>query len=186
LYKLTISLKKCSSADSTQVYFFPLPSPNLGNDKTFCPDKGESITLDGGNYAKWLWLPDNISERKLTISKPGIYYLFVTDSNSCVNADTINIFEKCDAKFYCPSAFTPNQDGLNDTFKVISEDINEFNLKIFNRWGEKLFESSNQAQGWDGTYKNTACPAGVYTYVLFVKFNDGKILNHSGTLTLIR
>lgn len=84
---------------------------------------------------------------------------------------------------YIPSAFTPNGDGLNDTFGVKGEGIRNYHIYIYNRWGEKLFESTNPKQQWDGTYGGQPAQQGVYTYQLFASGIESK--GKTGIVTLV-
>ena len=85
---------------------------------------------------------------------------------------------------YIPNAFTPNGDGINDTFGVKGEGAFAFSLVVFNRWGEKVFESTNPNQQWDGTYKNQPVQQGEYVYQLMA---DGKnYKGQTGVITLVR
>lgn len=88
-----------------------------------------------------------------------------------------------------PNAFTPNGDGLNDTFMILGlppENITRFNLQIFNRWGQMVFSSNNILQGWDGTMKGEICPEGDYTWVIFYEDNDRTKTSNKGLVTLLR
>lgn len=87
---------------------------------------------------------------------------------------------------YVPNAFTPNGDGNNDLFLVYSSDIQTVNVKIFNRWGELVFESLNQFQGWDGTYKGVPAPEGLYTYTVSSTRLDNTKEEKNGSIMLIR
>ena len=86
-----------------------------------------------------------------------------------------------------PNSFTPNKDGLNDLFRVkYPEFIKEFNMIIYNRWGQEIFKTSNPATGWDGTYKGNPQVNGSYIWIITLT----DIQNHHqiarGTITLIR
>lgn len=93
------------------------------------------------------------------------------------------------------NAFTPNRSGPgsaspnpqdNDIFLPQVEGVNDFNMKVYNRWGELLFESSDQDQGWDGYYKGQLMPQGVYVYRLELTFENGRREAKVGDITLIR
>lgn len=88
---------------------------------------------------------------------------------------------------YIPSAFTPNGDGINDRFGVKALNITQFNLKIFNRWGELIFETDEVTNLWDGTYKGEAITnTDVFVYTVTAKGPNGFILpEESGTVTLV-
>lgn len=86
-----------------------------------------------------------------------------------------------------PNAFTPNGDGLNDTFIPKIRAFSYFQLEVFNTWGEKLFiTNSLESKGWDGTYKGQLVPAGNYLYHITLTTPDGQIVNRTGGITLIR
>lgn len=94
------------------------------------------------------------------------------------------------AVFYIPNAFTPNDDGLNDSFGLVGEGITEYNLQIFNRWGNLVFESHDMKSQWDGNYQNTKAEIGVYVYKITGKgpSDNGKfskLINMNGTVTLV-
>ncbi len=86
---------------------------------------------------------------------------------------------------WIPNAFSPNTDEYNKTFKPISEYIKSYDLTIYNRWGEQVFESTDQ-RAWDGTYLNTPAPQGVYIYRISIVLLDGTRVQEAGTVTLLR
>ena len=91
-----------------------------------------------------------------------------------------------DNLIYVANAFTPNGDGKNDIVYVHSENIRSLKFDVFDQWGELLFTSTNVQKGWDGYYKGTKEPVGVYVYFLAATMNDGKQVNKKGTITLLR
>jgi gliding motility-associated-like protein len=91
-----------------------------------------------------------------------------------------------DLLFYFPNAFSPNGDGANDIWRVFGRGIRFFNVKIFNRFGEKVFESLDPEMGWDGSYKNEKLPTGVYVYELTISgFRDETFTKNKGSITII-
>jgi gliding motility-associated-like protein len=114
------------------------------------------------------------------------YTLTVTYNQGCQAITTVRINVQGDPPVFIPSAFSPNGDGNNDVLYVYGEGIKTVSMTIFNRWGEKVFESDNQSQGWDGTYKGTLQEPGVYIYLVdLIYLNDHKKLKE-GSVTLIR
>jgi len=93
-----------------------------------------------------------------------------------------------------PTAFSPNKDGLNDHFKPVTQfvkqsefsGVKEYSFTIYNRWGEKLFETNDLTKGWTGKYQGTNCQSGIYLYTISVKSLDNYIANYSGYVSLIR
>jgi len=138
------------------------------NDTTAC--LGNTIILDPGNIAQqYMWSTGEVSQ-SITVSVDGNYQLNVSNGASCTGFGESNIsFINCDSTigFFIPNAFSPNGDGINDRFRIKSEGINVGTLKIFNRWGRKVFESDDLNSGWDGK-SNAGRPLneGVYVYVI--------------------
>ncbi|MFD1631634.1 gliding motility-associated C-terminal domain-containing protein [Pseudopedobacter beijingensis] len=87
---------------------------------------------------------------------------------------------------FIPNAFTPNNDGQNDIFLIYGNTLDKVNMKVFNQWGQLIFESNQTGKGWDGTFKGQAQPSGVYVYLVDIGFYDGSKTTKKGTVTLIR
>jgi len=114
------------------------------------------------------------------------YTLTVTYNDHCKALASMTVLVENKLPVYIPNAFSPNGDGNNDVFKIYGEGIKTLNLKIFNRWGEKIFESTNQFIGWDGTYKGVIQNPGVYIYELSITYLDDKQTNKTGSITIIK
>lgn len=91
-----------------------------------------------------------------------------------------------DPNLFYPTSFTPNGDALNDIFNVYGQYINEFEMDIFNRWGELMYTTNNLDQGWDGTFKGNPMPEGTYTFIARIKDLAGRSLKRSGSILLLR
>ncbi|MBT7996678.1 MAG: gliding motility-associated C-terminal domain-containing protein, partial [Bacteroidetes bacterium] len=89
-------------------------------------------------------------------------------------------------RLFVPNSFTPNGDGINDMFLPKGVFVSEYNLQIFNRWGEKLFESDDMNEGWDGSFKGEICPLGTYYFQIKGKGVNGKTEVHNGTVQLLK
>ncbi|MFM9946003.1 MAG: gliding motility-associated C-terminal domain-containing protein [Bacteroidia bacterium] len=119
-----------------------------------------------------------------------IFFLFHNSMAQAIpSADSVEI------KITIPNVFSPNKDGVSDTFYVQKLDnsvILNFELKILNRWGQLLFKSNNIKKGWDGNYKKEVLPQDAYIYQLTIEVFDPsakinlKKLKYAGTVTLIR
>ena len=119
----------------------------------------------------------------------GNYTVIVTDSSGCSMADTISIVDleiDCDFFVYLPNAFTPNGDGNNDVFLVRGKGIETLSVSIYNRWGNKVFETEDEIRGWDGTYKGSEQNSGVFVFIVQGTFVNGKAFKESGDVELIR
>lgn len=118
---------------------------------------------------------------------PGPYMLTVTDTNNCVATGTIMVRDStCPEYFYLPNAFSPNSDGQNDVFKPkFAGSPRNFTFSIYNRWGQKIFESNSAAKGWNGTIGNNNQAADTYVWVCsFTLFRKSEV--RKGTVLLVR
>jgi gliding motility-associated-like protein len=116
--------------------------------------------------------------------------LIVRDTGFCSDTSTaiIEIEEpETDKNMFVPNVFTPNGDSLNDYYQPYETGLQELELRIFNRWGQKVFESSDPNARWDGRWKGREdCPEGVYYVLIKARDRKGKLYDFSTTLTLIR
>ncbi len=107
-----------------------------------------------------------------------------------IGNDTISLSnEACvtiQPQLFAPNAFTPNQDGINEVFLVKGAYLESYNLRIFTRWGYKIFESNDREEGWDGTFQEQDVPEGVYVFVVHGVGLNGRPVHLQGTVTLIR
>jgi gliding motility-associated-like protein len=171
----------CDSIRTLNLSLTPKPKPDLGPDKSICT--GDSILLKPGSFPSYLW-QDGSTSNYFIAKQAGVYSVTVTDS---CGAGTDNIIiTKKDCTPYFPSAFTPNQDGKNDLFKVLNGfNLKEFSLSVYNRWGQKVFETSNPSVGWNGTLQGQRQDAGVFVWFSNFKLNNQEY-NLKGTVVLIR
>ncbi|MBS3914773.1 MAG: gliding motility-associated C-terminal domain-containing protein [Bacteroidetes bacterium] len=118
------------------------------------------------------------------------YYitLLVTSNHGCVSTITKSVVIGPDIIVFIPDVFTPEGSGpgRNETFMISALNFKTMKLLIFNRWGEKLYETTDVTKGWDGRSNGEICPDGVYIYKIQVEAPDGKIYNYDGTVTLMR
>ena len=183
-YWIQVTVNHCSAADTTFVNFLPIPVLDLGNDTTLCA--GTSLTLDASTpNATYLW-QDNSVNAKFFADRQGIYRAKVT-VNNCSVTDSVQIaIEACD--LIVPNAFSPNGDGLNDEFRVISNPKFEIlNLSIYNRRGQCVFTIDSDAYGWNGNFKGQSCGMDTYFYLIKYKQRNYSSFNYKkGNVTLIR
>jgi gliding motility-associated-like protein len=117
------------------------------------------------------------------------YQLVATNSSGCSATVDISITVNPDYNLFIPNAFSPNNDGHNDTWQVLGnvEAVKYISILIFNRIGEKVYESNDVLGTWDGRYKGQLVPPGVYTYVVtIVWLNDFTEHVKTGSITLLR
>ena len=118
----------------------------------------------------------------------GSYSVTLTLSNQlgCKTIDNIIVDISSFSQLYIPNAFSPNDDGRDDMYYVFGKCITEMTFKVFDRWGEKVFETSDPATGWDGTYKGQLENAGVFMYEFAGELTTGEKVNQKGNITLMR
>lgn len=120
----------------------------------------------------YAWSPpegvlSSVTEKIATITPvqdEQLYHLQVTSPSGCTAEDSVLVFMV--KRIYIPSSFSPNSDGRNDTFQIFNADQRIERMRIYNRWGELIFQSHGYDQPWDGTYKNAPVPAGSYPYII--------------------
>ena len=175
----------CDSVSYFNVKFNFNPVVELGADTCLTDQQPISLTVDSG-YANYNWMGVNNSSHTYTITRPGTYKVTVT--NGCgATTDQIEVFKECEFPVYMPTAFTPNNDGLNDTYKYPSLNKHLFvSLKIYNRYGQEVFNSHDIRKGWSGKFKGIDQPIGGYVYLLKTRTLDGKENLKKGSISLIR
>ena len=154
-----------------------------------------SATSTGSNQTVFNWSPGSTLSCTTcanSMAQPAettLYTVVGVDTNGCVASDTVSVYVNEDYTVFVPNAFSPNGDGNNDYFQMFGNlaGIHSIEIKIFNRWGEKVFESENPDFKWDGTYKGVLQNPCVFVYEMKIVFQDG----HSdelrkGSITLVR
>jgi len=183
----------CGNADTITINVFPTETISIDTVAPACPDfnKG-SITLhvNGGTLPYLYNWSSGETTTTLTDLQVGTYSVTVTDSNQCVATRSV-VFEMpivdCFTPvLYIPNIFSPNGDGHNDVLYVHGRDIKTLLFRVFDRWGEKVFETTDQTLGWDGTYKGKNAPEDVYAYEAKVTMDDGTEINRKGNISLVR
>ena len=187
VYHVTVTGGGCSAADSVSVRYINAPGAfSIGKDTTICsihPLLLEAYQPD----AHYVWNTGSQSPF-IYVTESGTY--IVTDSNACGKAsDSVHVIvESCSCFPLIPTAFSPNDDGVNDKYGAVSPCTpTYFLLEIYNRWGERMFISNVITDWWDGRYKNVVQPLAVYVY--YMKFTDpytGITYSQSGNVTLMR
>ncbi len=199
IYSVATNSSGCKDSIQRDIRINPLPVINVTSPLTKVV--GISIPIPvtySSNLLSYTWLPTNglsctdcpepITNTKYSID----YVISVVDSNSCLNAEQVRVIVICKgAEIFIPNTFSPNGDGSNDFFYPRGRGIERIRtLRIFNRWGEVVFENrefpiNDQLAGWDGKYKNGAPQAGVYVYQAELICENGEILTYKGNIALI-
>ena len=180
---------------------------NVGLDNTLLveivPDApvigiGDEVTLNvttipGSTNSTYSWTPSeglSCNDCPSPIASPSVtttYTVTVTDDNGCSGQASVTVFvsEPCGSPMV-PTIFSPNGDGNNDKLCVLGNCIVEMEISIYNRWGEKVFESTNQNDCWDGTHRDKQVNTGVFVYKLRTVNTEGEENIQSGNVTLVR
>ena len=199
-YYLTATINGCPYYDSafvnieyidpTTVYAIATPNQVVdGNVTTLMAFPDSSIY----NY---LWFPQNevtnptSQTTTTTIITEDQNFIVFLNKGVCTVPTTVQVkkleFVCGDVYIFVPNAFTPNSDGNNDNLFVRGQNIETLRFMIFDRWGERVFESTDQNSGWDGTFKGELLDPDVYVYHLKVKCIDGQENLIKGNITLLR
>lgn len=103
-------------------------------------------------------------------------------------ADTVNIYLSYDRSLYIPNAFTPNDDGNNDLFRPRAKGVALYKLRVYNRWGQLIFETDDPNKGWNGRLRDQLQPFGTYVYMVQYAYygKETQALQQKGTFMLIR
>ena len=181
----------CVSDPQTAILNIRKVNANAGGDTIAIYDQPLQLQASGG--ISYQWTPatsldnSNIANPVARLKNDISYILKVTTQQGCIGYDTINIkvYNKFD--IYVPTGFTPNNDGKNDFLKAIGVGIRKMEyFRIYNRWGQEIFSTTELNKGWDGKIKGIQQPAGIYVWM--VKGIDifGKLITKKGTSSLIR
>jgi gliding motility-associated-like protein len=186
-YSVSIETVCNTFDDALYIYFIPAISFDLGRDTFLCDAE---LLLDARTRgpASYEW-QDGFDEALYIVKSPGEYRVRVY--NECETVmDTILVKECENCSFYYPNVFTPNFDGINDTFRPFPEcPPEQYHFRIFDRWGSLVFESRDPAQGWDGTFRGKPAGSGTYVWSLeytVIENNRPRTEQASGDVALIR
>jgi gliding motility-associated-like protein len=188
IYSVTVTDGNgCKGTGSTTIStLLPSPSGFLPPDTAVCTYGSLQLKAETP-YDNYLW-SDNSSGRSVSISRPGLYWLEVTDNNNCVGRDSVVVAQKdCLEGFFIPNAFTPNSDGKNDYFKpLVLGKIAKYEFAVFNRWGQAVFQSTKPTEGWDGALKGERQLSGTFVWICTYQFAGGPVITKKGTVILVR
>jgi len=176
----------CTANDTAHLGVLPLTGIFSAHDTSLCT--GQTLLLDAtSKNATYRW-QDGSSQPEFNVTQPGTYSVEVTSACGDTRDSIMVSYEDCTCRFSIPSAFTPNHDGVNDVFIPKSKCLfTGYNMRVFNRWGQLIFESGNAAVGWDGTFGGREQPTGTYVWELAYRDSlTGKDIRKTGAILLIR
>ena len=158
----------------------------LGQSTTFNP------TISAATVSSYAWTPATdltCNDCQSPDAAPTVttqYLITVIDDAGCIVSDSL-VIKISNPELLIPTAFSPNGDGVNDAFKALNKNLVKYNLQVYNRWGEKVFESTDPADGWDGVYQGIEQGMGVYVWQCEYLFAGApKSKTAKGNVTLMR
>lgn len=178
----------CVGTDTVVVALQP-PPPGLP-DVLACP--GDPVSLSVPFPVSTVLWNTGATTPTITVEDSGEYFYFAVDTLGCIVRDTIQVerITLSESVTNVPNVFSPNGDGMNDSFKVDGNYLERFKMEIFNRWGQLMFESTNPLLGWNGGLDNSGSkvPDGTYYYVISFqdRCSDEELTTRTGHVTLLR
>ncbi|WP_245563692.1 PKD domain-containing protein [Spirosoma luteum] len=192
-YSLTVRNTQtgCVGRSSTRVGERPPPAFSFTELAALCEgDQGQvQLSANGAPGLQYLWLNRNDTTKAITVAQAGSYTVQVTDPLGCTATGLARVLNQCEPRVNVPDAFSPNNDGVNDVLQVFTAYVTDYEFRIYNRWGEVIFATSNPEQKWDGTYKGTTYPSMLYPYTVTFKsesFPERGRATKRGSVLLIR
>lgn len=199
LYRVKLtSINGCDSIIYEHLSVLPLPDIYASVDSSLVPFNTKVQLLATPNNQDYVYSWNNLSQiSDISIYNPTAiitattqFVINVTDMNQCSNSDSITIYMWNDChleSIYIPSAFSPNNDGVNDCFSLLNTNkLKDFRCVIFNRYGEKIYESFEQNECWNGTFKNSNVLEDTYVYLITFTCSSGQKMTKKGTIAVLR
>lgn len=192
---LTVTNEFGSSTSITQqVSVVPPTSIDAGPDQTITQGMTAFLSATGGNgTGDFIWQPFEMvncfscaGTYTVPLQETTTFVVTYEQSSGCVVSDDLTIFVEESYNFGVPNSFSPNGDGVNDLLYVRGSNITQINFMVYNRYGQEVFATTNQKEGWDGTHNGRDLNAGVFGYVLEVEQIDGSRKLVKGDINLTR
>jgi gliding motility-associated-like protein len=186
IYSVTVSdANGCTGIGTTNVVMHPNPDPSISGNLSFAETSSTVLSAVGGNYNSYAWSSGS-TEASIEVNNGGIYIVAVSDANGCTGSAAAIVNEQAIFDILIPNAFSPNNDGVNDVFRIVGLHIQNTKILISDRWGREVYNSTDTKQGWDGTTNGIEREMGVYAYTVWVKLDNGREKMYHGNVTLMR
>jgi gliding motility-associated-like protein len=188
-----VNTKGCQDSATTHVVVYPNGMIDAGENQTIYPGETAQLHADG-NCSYFAWFPPNglsAVDIKNPISNPSVttrYFVSGVTENGCETIDSVDVIVSPESLVDIPNAFSPGSGtSTNDELKIIVKGIVKLNsYKIYNRWGQEIFSTTDINKGWDGRFKGVPQPLGIYVYLVDAITSTGKRFYKQGNVTLIR
>lgn len=179
----------CSDADTINIEVYPALIVNVYGDSVCYGDADGEVSVEviqGVTPYTYLWETGDVTP-VLSDLEEGTYLVEVRDSNNCIVNDTAEVImtENCNYHLFIPNVFSPNGDGLNDVLYVRGKGFKKFSFVVFDRWGNKMFESSDKEIGWDGKFRGKLVDSGVFVYHVKIEYFDGTKVVKDGNVGVV-
>lgn len=171
-YTVTINQGTCSIERSMRIQRIAIPEGLLPDQDFYCPTADNNpVLIAGTGFETFVWtldgVPFNNTTNTLDVQAVGLYEVTMTTAQGCVRVDSVNIVESCEPKVILPNAFIPEGNPPNNVFFAYPNNfVGSFQIFIYTRWGELIYQSSSTDFIWDGTYAGNLVPSGTYPYVI--------------------
>ena len=175
--------------DTVQLVVIPTSLLDLGPDTTIFA--GESIYFSSSLPGNYQWTPTygiDCSTCSTVIFSPEetTTYILQIDTVGCISQDEIIINVEVSGDVAVPNLFTPNGDGVNDLLEIYGFSIDELDFRIYDRWGEVVFQTNSISDAWDGKFNGMELNTAVFVYSIKVKYKDGREVIQQGNITLVK
>ena len=185
-YSVRINQDGCFYADTIQVMVYNTEANIVEDDQLLC--EGDQVALHGQSVPDGTLTWSNGANGDVTTVNTSGQYVLSAETACGTLTDSVKVWvQDCDCQPGTPNAFSPNGDGLNDSYKAVLNCFTKnYMLSVYNRYGQRIFSAADQERGWDGNYNGAAVDAGTYFYHLRYETPNGQEVQRKGDITLIR
>ena len=195
-YTVTASSGSCqNSTQSITVIVNPNPIAEAGDYLHVVRGELVKLAVDSSGNVTYNWTPPgglscfDCAEPSFTAEETTTFTVTVTDENGCITIDEVTVYvtDVCGEDIFVANAFTPNGDDFNDKVFVRNLTLGEIEtFRLYNRWGELMFETNDENEGWDGRKNGKMQDPGVYVWYLKATCTNGQVVERKGNVTLLK
>lgn len=171
IYTLQLGVGGCKSAQSFPIAFYPAPNIHIITDYKYCPETEPSVTLASDEFKSYAWLLGNQqigNSKTITVSpqENASYRLKVSNEYGCFDSTNLRVRIVCPPRLFVPNVVTPFSQDINAGLNIYGAHYTNFEITIFNRWGEIIFNTKDPKNAWNGKYKEENMPIGTYPWMV--------------------